>query len=226
MTDRQHFKLSPSEFAYLFEECRRCYYAARHGLGRRPDTPFPQAFTRIEGAVFGHLDGCSPERFSPLLPPGKVYARQRFVASAPIKLPGHPATVTISGRMDAWARFVTGGYGVIDLKVSAHGDNLAARYTRQLWSYAYALEHPQAGTLPLAPVTHLGLFVLESRTVAELAFQDHNWLLLHLEPEWCPVHPDEGAFLHFVGQVLDLLEAPEPPEPSASCKFCAYRNSR
>jgi hypothetical protein len=223
MSDRKHFKLAPSEFAYLFEECPRCYYETRLGLGRRPDTPFPSIFNRIEEAFCTHLDGRSPDQFSPMLPPGRVMCRQRPVTSAAIKVPGHEATVSVGGRMDAWARFSAGGFGVLDFKVIATGDDLALRYARQLWAYAYALEHPAAGTLPLTPVTHLGLFVLEPRTVADMTFQDHNWLMLHMQPHWCPVEPDEGAFLAFLGRVLDVLETPEPPPPDPTCKFCAYR---
>jgi len=223
VSDRQHFKLAPSDFAYLWEECRRCYYEARHGLGRRPDTPFPAIFNRIEDAFCAHLEGCDPARMSPLLPAGRVTCRQRLVTSAHIKVPGHQATVSVSGRMDAWARFSDGGFGVIDFKVAAHSDDLATRYQRQLWSYAYALEHPVTGTLPWSPISHLGLFVLESRGVADLAFQEQKWLLLHMEPLWCPVEPDQGAFLRFLGEVLDVLELPEPPPPNPACKFCAYR---
>ena len=223
MTDRKHFKLAPSEFAYLWNECARCYYERRHGLAKRPDTPFPGIFNRIEGAVCGHLDGRSPHDFSALLPDGRVICRQRPVASGLINVPDHTATVSLVGRMDAWARFITGGFGVIDFKVAGHNENLASRYAPQLWSYGYALEHPAKGTLPVSPVTHLGLFVLESRSMADLAFQEHNWLLLHLEPQWCPVEPNEPELLAFLGAVLDVLELPEAPPPDPSCAFCKYR---
>jgi hypothetical protein len=222
MSDRQHFKLAPSEFAYLWEECPRCYYEARHGLGRRPDTPFPGIFNRIEGAVCEHFDGRSPEAMAPQLPGGRLICRQRSISSAPIKVPGHEPTVSVAGRLDALAHFNTGGFGVVDFKVCAHSDDLTGRYQRQLWAYAHALEHPMRGDLPLQ-VSHLGLFVFESRTVADLTFQEHNWLLLHMAPQWCPIERDEGAFLRFLSGVLDVLELPEPPPPDPSCKFCAYR---
>jgi hypothetical protein len=223
MSDRRHFKLAPSEFAYLWEECACCYYQARHGLGRRPDTIFPAIFNRIEGAVCDHFDGRDPAALSPLLPSGRVMCRQRAIASAAIRVPGHDSTVSVGGRMDAWARFSVGGFGVIDIKVVAHDDDKLAKFDRQLWSYAYALEHPAAGVLPMAPVSHLGLFVFESRTVADLTFQEHNWLLLHMAPKWYPVERDDTAFLRFLGDILDVLELPEPPPPNPSCKFCAYR---
>lgn len=223
MSDKRHFKLSPSEFAYLWEECPRCYYETRHGLGRRPDTPFPAIFNRIEGPVCEHFDGRSPRSMSPDLPDGVLICRQKSVVSAPIRVPGHDTTISISGRIDAWARFNTGDFGVVDFKVAAHNEDQATRYARQLSAYALALEYPAAGTLPLSPVTRLGLFMFESRTLADLTFQDHNWLLLHMAPKWIGVERDDAAFLCFLSEVLDVLELPEPPEADPSCKFCAYR---
>lgn len=47
------YKLSPSDFAYLYEECKHCYYLkVRRGI-ERPKGVFPAIFgainTRIQG---------------------------------------------------------------------------------------------------------------------------------------------------------------------------------
>ena len=55
--------------------------------------------------------------------------------------------------------------------------------------------------------------------MADLTFQEHNWLLLHMAPQWCPIERDEGAFLRFLGGVLDVLELPEPPPPDPGLQF-------
>lgn len=223
MTGRQHFKLAPSEFAYLWEECPRCYYEARHGIGRRPDAPFPAIFNRIEDALCERFDGKSPQTLDESLPSGSLVLRQRWVKSGVIEVPGHDATCSISGRIDGLMRFWPAGFGVVDVKVCAHDDARIAKYARQLWAYSYALEHPPEKVLPVTPVTHLGLFVIQSEGAADLAMGHQSWLLLQMVPKWCPVQRDDGAFLRFLSEVLDVLELPQPPEPSTQCQFCAYR---
>jgi hypothetical protein len=223
MSDRQHFKLSPSEFAYLYEECPRCYYEARHGLSQQPKSAFPAIFNRIEDAICERYDGKSPQTFDEALPAGRLILRQRWVKSGVIEVPGHAATVSINGRIDGLMRFSPAGFGVVDVKVCAHDDERMAKYARQLWAYAYSLEHPLEKVPPLAPVTHLGLFVVQSEACAEFGMGEQSYLLLHMVPKWVPVEKDDAAFLRFLGEVLDVLELPEPPDPDPTCKFCAYR---
>jgi hypothetical protein len=36
---------------------------------------------------------------------------------------------------------------------------------------------------------------------------------------------DDQAFLALLGEVLAVLDAPNPPEPSEDCGVCAYREA-
>lgn len=51
------YKLSPSDFAYLYEECKLCYYLkAKHGI-YQPSMPMPGVFsainTRLQSTLIG-----------------------------------------------------------------------------------------------------------------------------------------------------------------------------
>ena len=51
------YKLSPSDFAYLYEECKHCYYLKiRKGIGR-PSMPFPGEFSAINTRLQGNMIG-------------------------------------------------------------------------------------------------------------------------------------------------------------------------
>ena len=43
-----NWKLSPSDFAFLWEECRRCFYLKVVSDFKRPSTPMPKIFTTID----------------------------------------------------------------------------------------------------------------------------------------------------------------------------------
>jgi hypothetical protein len=47
----QNWKLSPSDFAFLWEECQRCFYLKVVRQFYRPWSPMPKIFTKIDGIM-------------------------------------------------------------------------------------------------------------------------------------------------------------------------------
>jgi hypothetical protein len=48
---KNNFKLTPSDFAFLWEECKRCFYLkVVHGF-QRPFGAFPKIFTIIDAQM-------------------------------------------------------------------------------------------------------------------------------------------------------------------------------
>ncbi len=39
---------------------------------------------------------------------------------------------------------------------------------------------------------------------------------------WLEIERNDDEFLTFLGEVVAVLERPEPPEPASGCGFCAY----
>lgn len=78
------FKLSPSDFAYLWEECKCCYYLKiKHGI-YRPSSPFPAVFGTLSSRLQGALIGKDLRTLSDILPEGIVESQEGFVESKTI----------------------------------------------------------------------------------------------------------------------------------------------
>ena len=74
--------------------------------------------------------------------------------------------------------------------------------------------------LSLAPVSKMGLLCVEP--VEMLTFGEGSYAY-RSEPTWIECHRDDEAFKAFLGDVLTILDRPEPPESSSGCTWCQYR---
>jgi hypothetical protein len=217
------YKLSPSQLTFAWDECPRCFYLkAVLGIGR-PAQPFPKIFTRMDGLLKQLFESQPTSLLSPELPAGRVYLQGKKVTSAPISFSGVEASCYITGSFDSVLAFDDGTYAVSDFKVTSPSPDHVAFYGRQLSAYAYALEHPGEKALHLSPVTRLGLFTLEPNDLRFGVEQQH--MLYENEAHWQEVPKDEGQFLAFMRQVLELLSLPQPPAAHPDCAFCSYRDT-
>lgn len=214
------YKLSPSDFAFLYEGCKRCFYLkVNHGIAQ-PTMPLPGIFTIIASLLKTHYTGKSTKELHPSFPAGIVNYGERFVRSMPIQINGRRSTCFINGRFDIVVEFKDKTFGVIDFKTGTPKDAYSSLYGRQLHAYAYALENPAPGALKLAPVTWLGLLYFPP--IRTLQNGDIGKLLYEAEIHWVKTERDDNNFLNFIDEVLTFLENPTPPEPSQNCNWCNY----
>ena len=163
-------KISPSDLTFLWDECPRCFYL-KVALGiSRPPTAFPKIFNRIDLLMKRLFEGSDTAELYPGLPAGHVLFGERRVESQPLPLAG-TIPAFLSGKFDSVVAFDDGSYGVVDFKTSAPNPKQIPFYSRQLHAYAYALEHAAPGKLTLAPITRLGLLVVEP---IEIARDEHR----------------------------------------------------
>jgi len=189
-----------------------------HGVVQ-PSIPLPSIFSQIASLLKNHYDGKPTGELHVDLPPGIVSHGEKWVRSQTIKLPNHESTCYINGRFDIVVSFDDGTYGVVDFKASNPSRESASMYSRQLHAYAYALEHPAPGKLALAPVTKLGLLYFYPENINQSSIDRLNY---GVEIVWVEVEKDEGGFLKFVDEVLDVLELPEAPGYLSKCQWCNY----
>jgi hypothetical protein len=215
-------KLSPSDLTFLWDDCKRCFYLKIMNKFTRPSTPMPAIFNKIDGLMKGYFEGRSTVEFTSELPPGIIQGGDKSVCSQPIKLPGHSLECYITGRLDTLVKFEDGSYGVVDFKTSTPQPSHVAFYGRQLHGYMYALENPAPGKLFISPISRLGLLVVEPVTIDRT--QD-GCIGYFGKVTYQDIPRDEGAFLDFLGEVLTVLEQPDPPSPTETCKFCQYRQA-
>ena len=215
------YKLSPSDLTFAWDGCKYCFYMkVKHNVVLR--SIFPGMFGKMANLTSNCYDGKPTSEISPALPPGVVKYREKFVKSAPITISGARSHCYISGRFDAVVEFDDGSYGIVDYKTSDAKDEHTAFYSRQLSAYAYALENPAPKALALSPVTRLGLFVVTPERYERNTFEEMVFVNKTL---WMDVPRDDGAFMELLGEVVAVLDAPNPPRSSETCGTCSYRAS-
>lgn len=213
--------LNPSDFAFLWEECKRCFYLkVREGF-RRPSMPMAKIFTVIDGEMKNCYSGERTEKAMPFLPPGIVDSSVSWVQSKPIKVSGHDTACMIRGKIDTLVKFDDGSYAIIDFKTSSPRAEHVQLYGRQLHAYALALEQAAVGHVNLSPIRRLGLLVYEPREFANPTASEAS---LTGRLTWIPIERDDRKFQGFIGEILEVLEKPSPPD-AGECEWCRYREA-
>jgi hypothetical protein len=214
------WKLSPSDFAFLWEECPRCFYLkVARGFGR-PSAPFPSIFSKIDSRMKDFFANKRTEDILPSMPPGVVSHSGKGVESEPLFFEGFNNGGYIRGNFDTILNLDDESFAVVDFKTSEARPEHLGKYSRQLHAYAYALQHPAQGKMYLSPITRLGLLVYEPSHFGE---QEGNVLPLTGSLTWVELPLDMPAFVQFLGTVIALLDQPEPPPAAPTCGFCKYR---
>ena len=212
-------RLSPSDFAFLWEQCKRCFYLkVVHGL-RQPSMPMAGIFKKLEGLQMSAYEGRRTVDLLPSLPPGTFRCGEKVVESEPID------GWYIYGKTDSLIEFDDGSWGILDFKTTTISPEKGVLYGRQLHAYLHAFGHPAAkpqiskGTPPrLEPISRLGLLCFEP---AELDLSTSGKQIYRGEVRWIEIPKDPAAFLKFVDDTVKLLTGPIPA-PSPGCDWCSY----
>lgn len=212
------WKLSPSDFAFLWEECRRCFFLKVVRAHQRPRMPFPGIFSKIDSLMKTHFGGKRTTDFSSALPPGTFTHFGGWVESEPFAFAGRSSRVYVRGSYDTVISFDDGSFGVVDFKTASARSETTPLYARQLHAYAWALERPAAGKPPMAPVKHLGLLCFEPDAFGRGADKAHYTGSL----TWVPTPRDDVAFEAFLREVAAVLDGPMPAA-APECEWCRYR---
>jgi len=208
-----NLKLSPSDFAFLYEECKLCYWLkVKKGI-YQPSMPMPGVFSAINTRLQGNLIGKDLRYLSAKLPEGKVITQEGWVQSKVI--PG--TNLYIKGKYDLLVDLSDGSQMLVDLKISQPHEDKIDKYQTQLTAYKFALENPVYGKS--AKITRMGLLVFYPDEVSITEDSVH----LHFPPKWLEVPIDDSGFLAFTKEVDKLLAGPAPSE-GKECKWCKYRH--
>lgn len=206
-------KLSPSDFAYLYEDCKLCYYLkVKHGI-YQPSMPMPGVFSAINTRIQGSLMGKNLHDLGEGLPQGIVETQEGWVESQSV-----PETdVYIKGKYDILVRQEDGSYIILDLKISQPNEEKIDKYKSQLFSYKFALENPKNGNS--TKITKMGLLIFYPD---KIKIGGGN-VSLTFPPKWLEIPEDEDNFFGFMKEIDELLKGPRPAE-SKTCKWCSYRH--
>jgi len=207
------YKLSPSDFKYLWEDCKFCFYQ-KVKLGVPPHSgAFPAIFGYMNSLLQNSVMGKSLKDIHPDLPDGIIEIQEGFLKSTPIK---GSEDCYISGRFDVLTKLSDGTYSVIDFKITKPNEEQIKKFSSQLHAYKYALENPMEGQ-PIK-VSKIGLVSISPDSIEH----KNGQFIFTTSPKWHPIDEDMDGFLGFISDVSKVLNG-DLPEPSSTCRLCTYR---
>jgi hypothetical protein len=212
------WKLSPSDFGFLWGECPKCFHLKVTQKYSRPGM-MPRIFSTIDAAMRDCFHGKRTEQLAPMLAPGTFDCTDQRVRSGPISRPGRNSLSYLNGKIDALVRFDDKTFAVVDFKTTSQSGNSVSTYSRQLHAYAYALENAAPGEFAAKPIARMGLLVFEPRAFS-CAMQGAAF---SGSLGWQEIPRDDGSFLAFLDEVSALLDSPSIPPPAPGCVWCSYR---
>ena len=207
------YKLSPSDFAYLYEDCKLCYWLkVKHGIMPPPGI-FPGVFSTMNSMVQGQMVDHYLSEFGKGLPKIKVIKQEGYVFSNVVP----KTSVCLAGKYDLLCDNGDGTHTLIDLKISKPEVGKIEKYKTQLGAYKFALENPQKGEK--YKISKLALLIF----YPEKAVYNDKGVVIDFPAKWLEIPIDEKGFLDFMKEVDSLLTGSAPKE-SDSCGLCKYRS--
>jgi len=209
----QVYKLSPSDFAYLWEECKFCYYQkVKNGISY--SGIFPSMFTKINALLQGSIMGRDISDLVPELSSGIISVEEGFLRSK--VMPG--TKVYLSGRFDILTKFPDDSFGLIDFKITTPDkDKILKKYASQLHAYKFALENPAEGK-PIK-ISRMGAVSVNPDGMK----LEKGKLIFTASPDYFEVEENMDEFLTLMKEISDFLHGPVPPE-GENCPRCKYRS--
>ncbi len=207
------YKLSPSDFKYLWVDCKHCYYQKVKN-GTSYYGPFPAIFGYMNTLLQNSVMGKSLRDIYPDLPEGTIEFQEGFLKSIPI--PG-AEDCYISGRFDVLTKLDDGTFGVIDFKITKPDEEQIKKFSSQLHAYKFALENPLEGE-PIK-ISKMGLI---SISPDEIEHRDGKFIFT-TNPKWYPIEDDMPGFFDLTREISEVLNG-ELPASSETCALCIYRS--
>jgi len=207
------YKLSPSDFKYLWVDCKFCFYQ-KVKLGIPPHSgAFPAIFGRMNTLLQNSIMGMNLRDIHPDLPSGIVAIQEGFLRSKPVS---GADDCYISGRFDILSKLDDGTYSVVDFKITKPDEDQVQKFASQLHGYKFALENPAEGE-PIK-ISKMGLI---SVSPDEIEHKNGKFIFT-TSPKWHPIEGNMEGFFDLIKEISDLLNGPVPAS-SETCTLCAYR---
>ena len=216
-TDRI-FNFSPSEFAFGFESCQKCYYDKKvYGIALR--TPFPSIFSKFDSLQKNYYHTKSSKLISPDLEEGEIVANYNKMLYSEVLYDNKKRPFTMSGKIDGYIKHKD-SFTVIDFKTTNINEKKIDTYTTQLQSYALMLQKPRKDSLKLKPINKLGIFCFDPSNISATNGKDCS---IYMNTKWFEIKRDDQSLIKYISGILEVLNSEEAPKENPSCGICNFR---
>ena len=213
----EYFNYSPSEFAFGFEGCQRCYYDKKVN-GIELKVPFPGIFSKFDSLQKKYYHEKSSKLLSESLDEGEIIGDFNKMLKSEILYDLKDRPFTMSGKIDGYIKHKD-SFTIVDFKTTKINENKIDAYATQLQSYALMMEKPKEGSLKLIPIKRLGIFCFEPEDISKADDKDCN---IRMKTQWFEIPRDDKDLLGYITKIQDVLYSENKPESSSNCGVCNY----
>ena len=218
MTTDRIFNFSPSEFAFGFESCQKCYYDKKvYGIALR--TPFPSIFSKFDSLQKNYYHTKSSKLISQDLEEGEIVANYNKMLYSEVLYDNKKRPFTMSGKIDGYIKHKD-SFTVIDFKTTSISEKKIYTYTTQLQSYALMMQKPRKGSLKLEPINRLGIFCFDPSNISATNGKDCS---IYMNTKWFEIKRDDQSLIKYISGILEVLNSEEAPKENPSCGICNFR---
>ena len=210
---------SPSEFAFGYSACKRCYYDLKID-NLRVSTPFPSIFSKLDRLQKEFYHEKSTDILNANIEPGKIKTDYEKLQKSEILKDKKNRPFSLRGKIDAYVDH-DGFFSIIDFKVTDIDEKKIELYKTQLLSYAVMFEKPNEKGLKLSPIKNLGIFCFEPNKIQSI----DNKPSFDMKTQYYPIQRDDEYLLNFITEIIDSLEGPKP-DFDKNCALCNLKKSK
>ena len=211
------YTFSPSEFAFNYAGCKRCYYDQKvHNI--KVSLPFPSIFSKLDILQKNYYHNKPSALISKNLEEGTIKTDYAKTQKSKIFEDEKGRKYYLNGRIDAYVKHKD-FYSIIDFKVTDINQKKIDTYSTQLLAYALMFEYPGENSEKFTPVKNLGIFCFEPDTIIEHNHEPN----FKMRTQYYPIQRNDQKMFSFMTEVIDLLEG-KPPASDPKCTVCKVRN--
>ena len=207
------YLFSPSEFAFGYSGCKRCYYDLKVN-DIRINFGFPTIFSKIDSIQkkFYHN---KPSKYlnTNKVPEGIIKTDYAKLHKSEVLYDQKDRAFQLRGKIDAYIDHKD-FFSIIDFKVTNINEKKSLTYMTQLNSYAIMFEKPDQNYLKLNPVKNLGIFCFEPENLIL-----KNTPALEMSTQYFEIKRNDDLYLKFITDVIDFLEG-DIPSLNNDCSLC------
>ena len=207
------YLFSPSEFAFGYSGCKRCYYDLKVN-NIRINFGFPTIFSKIDSIQKKFYHNKSSKYLnSNKVPEGIIKTDYAKLHKSEVLYDKKDRAFQLRGKIDAYIDHKD-FFSIIDFKVTKINEKKSLTYMSQLNSYAIMFEKPDQNYLKLNPIKNLGIFCFEPENL-----KLESTPALEMSTQYFEIKRNDDLYLRFITDVIDFLEG-DIPNLNNDCSLC------